>query len=83
MSPQAKPRSEQREKNETTSLDDATDMAISACGGDVRGAIQALLIANKFLEQRNQELARFLSLGFVRGQLPANNEFEDSLTNDL
>jgi hypothetical protein len=64
-------------------LDVAADQAIAACDGDVRAAIRALLIANDFLERRNQQLAAYISVGFVRGQIVANNEFEDGLQSDL
>lgn len=35
---------------ESENLDAATDQAIAACGGDVRATIQALILANEFLE---------------------------------
>ena len=69
--------------SEDAELEQATNEAIAACDGDLRGAIQALLIANEYLEQRNRELAAYISVGFVRGQLPANNVFEDGLKTDL
>ena len=31
-------------------LEAATDQAIAACGGDVRAAVKALIVANEFLE---------------------------------
>lgn len=69
--------------HEAVSLELATNQAIEACDGDMRGAIQALLIANEYLEQRNRELAAFVSVGFVRGQYPPSNAFEDSLSAEL
>ena len=46
------------------SLEAAADHAISACGGDAREAVKALLIANEFLER---ELATQVSHGYTRG----------------
>lgn len=68
---------------ESNRLDSAADEAIAACDGDMRSAIRALLIANEYLEYRNHELATYISVGFVRGQLAADNKFEDSLRTDL
>ena len=31
--------------------DRAVDSAIATCGGDIRGALKALIIANEFLEE--------------------------------
>jgi len=45
-------------------LDGAADEAIAACGGDVREAVKALLVANEFLEA---ELATQVSHGYMRG----------------
>ena len=60
-------------------LDAAADQAIAMADGDMRSAIRALLLAVDFLERQNQELSTYLSIGFVRGQLPPNNLLEDSL----
>jgi hypothetical protein len=35
---------------ESDRLDAACDQAIAACGGDMRSAIRALILANEFLE---------------------------------
>jgi len=35
----------------------AVDDAIAACGGDVHGALRALIIANEFLEQDLKKLS--------------------------
>jgi len=45
-------------------LEAATDQAIAACGGDMRSAIRALILANEFLEY---ELEAQVSAGYVRG----------------
>jgi hypothetical protein len=41
-------------------LEAAADQAISACGGDAREAVKALIVANEFLESE-------VSSGYVRG----------------
>jgi hypothetical protein len=40
--------------------DAAADQAIAACGGDVRAALKALIVANEFLEAQ-------ISQGYMRG----------------
>ncbi|WP_407122385.1 hypothetical protein [Bradyrhizobium sp. STM 3561] len=45
-------------------LEEAADQAIAACGGDVREAVKALLIANEFLEREMEER---VSRGYIRG----------------
>jgi hypothetical protein len=49
---------------ESDRLDAACDHAIAACGGDMRSAIRALILANEYLEW---ELERSVSHGFKRG----------------
>jgi hypothetical protein len=49
---------------DTDRLDAAADEAIAACGGDMRSAIRALILANDFLEY---ELQTKVSRGFLRG----------------
>jgi hypothetical protein len=48
---------------ESKQLDMAVDQAITACGGDVRATIRALIVANEFLEQ---ELRTKVSQGYLR-----------------
>lgn len=38
-------------QNEIDRYDRAVDSVIATCGGDLRGALKALLIANEFLEE--------------------------------
>ena len=38
-------------QNEMHRYDRAVDSAIATCGGDLRGALKALIIANEFLEE--------------------------------
>jgi hypothetical protein len=47
-------------------LDAAADQAIEACGGDVRNALKALIVANDFLET---ELS---ALQIGEGECPIN-----------
>jgi hypothetical protein len=51
-------------QSETDRLESAADDAIAACGGDMRSAIRALILANEFLEY---ELATQVSHGYLRG----------------
>ncbi len=45
-------------------LEAATDQAIEACGGDVRAALKAMIVANEFLEFGSLRIdaGRFASL---------------------
>jgi hypothetical protein len=58
-------------------LDAAADQAISACGGDAREAVKALIVANDFLEAQLDELRTKVSTGYARGRLPAARDRED------
>jgi stage V sporulation protein SpoVS len=49
-------------------LEAATDQAIAACGGDVRDAVKALIVANEFLETEVCELMQAVSHAYVRGR---------------
>jgi hypothetical protein len=49
---------------ESDRLDAACDQAIAACGGDLRSAIRALILANEYLEW---EMEQNVSRGFLRG----------------
>jgi hypothetical protein len=44
-------------------LEAAADQAIAACGGEVREAVKALIIANHLLEEK---LRALVSAGYVR-----------------
>jgi hypothetical protein len=52
-------------------LEAATDRAIAACGGDMREAVKALIVANDFLETEVAELMRAVSQAYVRGRFKA------------
>jgi hypothetical protein len=45
------------------------DDAIAACGGDLRAAIRALIVANQFLHADRDRLQSLVSPGFARGKL--------------
>jgi hypothetical protein len=49
-------------------LEVAADEAIAACGGDVRGAIKALIVANEYLESEVCELMQAVSHAYARGR---------------
>lgn len=51
--------------------EDACDQAIAACGGDVRGAVKALIVANEFLEDDLQQMRAAVSSGYLRQRLHA------------
>ena len=49
-------------------LEAATDEAIATCGGDVRGARKALIVANEYLESEVCELMQAVSHAYARGR---------------
>ena len=49
-------------------LEAAVDQAISACGGDVRATIRALIVANDYLETEVSELMKAVSHAYARGR---------------
>jgi hypothetical protein len=49
-------------------LEAAADQAIAACGGDMRSAIRALILANEFLEHEVKELMVAVSKGYAHGR---------------
>jgi hypothetical protein len=50
----------------------ACDQAIAMCGGNLRGAIKALIMANEYLETELQELQSAISSG-AQAKLPKAN----------
>jgi hypothetical protein len=44
----------------------ACDQAIAMCGGNMRGAIKALIMANEYLEHEVEELQALVSGGLTR-----------------
>ena len=67
-------------EDEADPLEAAADQAIAACGGDMRSAIRALILANEYLEHEVKELMIAVSKGYVRGraavpaELPADRK---------
>jgi hypothetical protein len=49
-------------------LEAAVDQAISACGGDMRATIAALIVANEYLETEVSELMKAVSHAYARGR---------------
>ncbi|WP_454627307.1 hypothetical protein [Bradyrhizobium cenepequi] len=49
-------------------LETAADEAITACGGDLRATIRALIVANDYLENEVSELMKAVSRAYVRGR---------------
>jgi hypothetical protein len=52
---------------EIDGLEQATDRAIAACGGDVRAALKAMILAN-------EQLQASISNGYTRGLLPRDRK---------
>ena len=63
MSAEPQPRTEDEE-----GLEAAVDQAISACGGDMRATIRALIVANEYLESEVGELMKAVSHAYTRGR---------------
>lgn len=55
-------------ETESERLDIAADQAISACGGDLRSAVRALILANEYLESELSHLCKAVSKGYSRGR---------------
>ena len=49
-------------------LEIAAEEAIAVCGGDVRAALKAMIVANDFLESEVSELMKAVSRAYVRGR---------------
>ena len=52
--------------SESDRLETATDEAIAACGGNLRDAVRALIVANEFLEVEVCELMQAVSHAYAR-----------------
>jgi hypothetical protein len=50
-------------------LEAEVDEAIALCGGDMRAALRATLIANAYLESEVERLTEAISTGFARGRV--------------
>ena len=65
----ASERSRKSEADTTALLEAEVDEAIRACGGDVRAALRATLMANAYLEAEIERLTEAISTGFARGRM--------------
>jgi hypothetical protein len=62
--------SEAAQPSDNHRYEQACDQAIMMCGGNMRGAIKALIMANEYLENEVQELQAVLSGGLTRTGTP-------------
>ena len=62
------PSSSQPAAEPNDELETAVDQAISACGGDMRATIRALIVANDYLETEVGELMKAVSHAYTRGR---------------
>lgn len=53
-------------QSEIDRYDRAVDSAIATCGGDLRGAIKALIIANEYLERELDQALNPAARSFLR-----------------
>ena len=60
--------SSQPKFEESDELEAAVDQAISACGGNMRATIRALIVANEYLESEVAELMKAVSRAYARGR---------------
>jgi len=60
--------SSQPETEPNDGLEAAVEQAISACGGDMRATIRALIVANEYLESEVTELMKAVSHAYARGR---------------
>jgi len=65
------PSSSEPISEEDDGLETAVDQAISACGGDLRATIRALIVANEYLESEVGELMKAVSRAYVLGRFKA------------
>ena len=62
-------RASESEADIALALEAEVDQAIATCGGDVRAALRATLVANAFLEAELERLTEAMSTGFTRGRM--------------
>ena len=48
-------------------LDAAADQAIAACGGDVRGALKAMIVANGYVAEHAMDFLKTLNRSVCEG----------------
>jgi hypothetical protein len=56
-------------ESSTPVLEAEVDEAIRICGGDIRAALRATLVANAYLETEFERLTESISTGFARGRM--------------
>jgi hypothetical protein len=61
--------SKKSEADTAAPLEAEVDDAIATCGGDVRAALRATLIANAYLAPEIERLTEAVSSGFARGRM--------------
>ena len=54
----------------------ACDQAIAACGGDLRGAVKALLLANEYLEHELTKAQAIVAASEARASFLRNSTFD-------
>ena len=62
-------RSEKSDAATAALLEAEVNDAIATCGGDVRAALRATLIANAYLQGEIERLTGAISTGFARGRV--------------
>ena len=65
--------------NAADELERDVDQAIALCGGDMRAALRALLLANAFLEAEIERLTCSVSIGFTRGKMLPSRQASETL----
>ncbi|MGF6309899.1 hypothetical protein ABIB82_004104 [Bradyrhizobium sp. i1.8.4] len=56
------------ESDDDDGLEAAVDQAITACGGNMRATVRALIVANEFLESEVSELMKAVARAHSRGR---------------
>lgn len=62
------------QRDESDNLEVAVAQAIEACGGDMRAALKAALIAMTMMERELSDVYASISHGFARGKLRDNHD---------
>ena len=65
----ASERSQEPDADAAALLEAEVDEAIAICGGDIRAALRATLVANAYLEAEVERLTEAISTGFARGRI--------------
>jgi hypothetical protein len=67
------PSAEPNPQADAEQLECAADQAITACGGNARETVKALLVANEYLESEINEFMKAVSHAYARGRLRPYN----------